>query len=101
MGKMSKKRFGLAAVMTAVIGLCTGCAMLESGEKDQILSMNQLPPAVKPLAEKEVAGCKIKEVEKETKHGKVVYAITYVDQAGVLIEIEYAENGTLISKGKE
>jgi len=56
---------------------------------------------VKPLAEKEVIGCKIKEVEKEMKHGKVIYAITYFDRAGALMELEYAEDGTLISKGRE
>lgn len=101
MKKWSVECFGTAALMVASIGLSTGCAMLEFNENDQVISMNQLPPAVQTLAEKEVAGCKIKEVEKETEHDKVIYAITYFDQAGVLMEIEYAENGTLISKGKE
>lgn len=87
--------------MIAMTGLSTGCAMLEFHQEDQVISMNQLPPAVKPLAEKEVVGCRIKEVEKETKNEKAIYAITYFDPAGTLMEIEYAENGTLISKGKE
>jgi uncharacterized membrane protein YkoI len=62
--------------------------------------MRDLPAAVKPLAEKEVAGCKIIEVEQEMKDGKVIYAITY-DQAGTKMEVEYLADGTLLSKGKE
>lgn len=99
MEELIGKRLGLAAVIIASIGLSTGCAMFK--EKDQVLSMSQLPPAVKSLAENEVMGCKIKEVEKELRKGKVVYAITYFDAAGTLMEIEYSEDGTLISKGKE
>ncbi len=95
-----------AVAMGAMVGsmmLSSGCAVFgakEAEETDVVISMNDLPPAVKPLAEKEVAGCRIIEVEKENKDGKVIYAITY-DQAGVEMEIEYAEDGTLLSKGKE
>lgn len=77
-----------------------GCAGFCSKEADQVISMNDLPAAVKSLAEKETAGCKIIEVEKETKDSKVIYAITY-DQAGTKMEIEYSPEGKLISKGKE
>lgn len=92
---------GLLIAWTAALLLLTnGCAMLGQHETDQVISMQELPAAVRPLAEKEVAGFRIIEVEKENKNGKVIYAITY-DQAGVEMEIEYAEDGTLISKERE
>lgn len=89
------------AIFAVSAGLFAGCEHLEFNESDVKISMNELPPAVKPQAEKEVVGCQIKEVEKEIEKGQVVYAITYFDKAGVLMEVEYAEDGTLISKGKE
>ena len=98
-----RRGVGIAAIVGISLGLSTGCALFgqkEADEGDEVISMNELPPAVKPLAEKEVAGYKIIEVEKEIKHGKVIYTITY-DQAGTTMEIEYAEDGTLISKEKE
>ena len=94
------KRLSLVTllVVTTVI-LISGCS-LPGQKKSEVISMNELPAAVKPLADKETAGCKIIEVEKEMKNGKVIYAITY-DQAGIEMEVEYAPDGTLISKGKE
>ena len=69
---------------------------------DQVISMNDLPPAVKPLAGAEVAGCKIKEVTKGVRSadGTYIYTITYSDQAGTLMEIKYKYDGTLISKAE-
>ena len=87
---------GLA--LTLVLG--NGCALFGERECDKVITMKDLPPAVRPLAEKEVANCKIIEVEQELKDGKVIYAITY-DQAGTKMEVEYLSDGTLLSKGKE
>jgi hypothetical protein len=91
----------IAAVVLGVVALAVGCATWQQKSSDVTITMGELPDAVKPLAEKETDGCKIKEVERETKKGKVIYAITYWDQEGALMEIEYAEDGTLISKGLE
>jgi len=82
------------------LALGNGCAVFGDKECDKVITMSDLPAAVKPLAEKEVAGCKIIEVEQEMKDGKVIYAITY-DQAGAKMEVEYLADGTLLSKGKE
>jgi uncharacterized membrane protein YkoI len=89
--------------MGAMLGslvLTSGCVLCCGKDTDKVISMNDLPPAIKVLAEKEVAGCKIIEVEQEMKDGKVIYAITY-DQSGTKMEIEYSPDGKLISKGKE
>lgn len=93
-----------SSVIVMFVGLSlvlnTGCTIFESKEQAQLISMNELPAAVKSLAEKEVAGRKIKEVEKEKKNGKVIYTIDY-EQDGTEMEIEYSEDGKLIYKGKE
>lgn len=97
-----KSTFGLsiAASILATMLLTQGCAICRMCQPDQVITMNDLPAAVKTLAEKETAGCRIIEVEKEQKAGRTIYAITY-DQAGTKMELEYAEDGKLISKGKE
>jgi len=99
MNREQKHCIAIGAIFIVSLACVSGCAWNKS--MDVEISMNELPATVKPLADKEVAGCRIKEVEKETKDGKVIYAITYFDQAGTLMEIEYDEDGTLISKGKE
>lgn len=95
------KQWTLGAALVAVLAaLCAGCVSSEPKEPDLVISMNDLPPAVRSLSEKETVGCRIIEVEKEVKTGEVVYAITY-DQAGTTMELEYAPDGRLISKGEE
>ena len=100
MQRTIRQGIGIAVAVVVSLMVCTGCAHFGSNEADQVISMSDLPAAVRLLAEKEVAGSKIIEVEKEMKEGKVIYAITY-DQAGTKMEVEYAEDGALISKGKE
>jgi hypothetical protein len=90
----------VGALVLAIVALAPGCASWVN-EDEIVLSMDELPAAIKLLAEKEIATGKVKEVEKETKGGKGIYAITYYDENNVLMEIEYAENGKLISKAKE
>ena len=64
------------------------------------ISMRQLPSVVRALAEKETAGCELIEVEKEMKDGKVIYAVTY-NEKGTEMELEYSEDGILLSKAPE
>ena len=101
MEKNMWRSVGILTIIVVSLGMSTGCALSWQKAADKVISMDELPSAVRPLVEKEVAGCKIKEVEKEMKDGKVIYAITYYDQAGTEMELEYAEDGMLISKGKE
>ena len=88
------------ALSALILLLFSGCSLFGGSEDDLVISMEELPAAVKPLAEKETEGCKIIEVEKEIKDGKTIYAITY-DQDGIEMEIEYTPSGELISKGRE
>lgn len=94
-------RWMMGVIVTlGAIALATGCAMFEKKDNADEISMDQLPLVVKSAAEKETAGCKIIEVEKEFKDGQVIYAVTY-DEKGKEMEIEYSEDGTLLSKGLE
>jgi hypothetical protein len=86
--------------VTVTVMLCIGCSFPGFKESAQVISMNDLPQAVRPLAEKETAGYRIIEIEKEMKNGDIIYAITY-DQDGTEMEIEYGTDGKLMSKGKE
>ena len=71
-----------------------GCAA------EQPVAMNDLPPAVRATLEKETAGGKITEIEKERKDGKTVYsADATID--GKYWDIAVAEDGKLISKELE
>ena len=99
MAKLLRTGVAVAAVMAGSLVL-SGCAIFGDKECDKVITMNDLPAAVKAPAEKELAGCKVLEVEQEMEHGKVVYAITY-DDAGTKMEIEYSPDGKLLSKGKE
>jgi uncharacterized membrane protein YkoI len=93
----SKKKLNLAVILiTTLVVLTLGC----NNGQDQVIAMEDLPAAVKPLAEKETEGCEIIEVEMETKDGEIIYSITY-DQDGTEMEIEYTPDGKLISKGRE
>lgn len=100
MNRSTMQGIGIASALAASLVMGTGCAHFCEMEKDQDITMNDLPAAVKAQAEKEVAGCKILEVEKEIENGKVVYAVTY-DEDGTKMEVEYSEDGKLLSKGKE
>lgn len=71
-----------------------GCA------SEQPVAMNDLPPAVRATLEKETAGGKITEIEKEKKDGKTVYsADATID--GKYWDIAVTEDGKLISKELE
>ena len=97
----NKKTPGLVSfLIVAAITLISGCTYFMNNGSDQLIKMKDLPAAVKSLVEKETAGCKIKNVEKETRDNRTIYAITYL-QDGTEMEIEYTPDGIMIYKGRE
>jgi uncharacterized membrane protein YkoI len=91
------------ALLAGALVWTSGCKTLEWGEgkeQEQKITMNDLPAAVKTAAEKEIAGGKVYEVEKEMKNGQAVYEIVY-DQAGAKMELKYDESGKLLKKDKD
>jgi len=61
-------------------------------------TMTDVPPAVRSTIEKEAAGGKVTEVEKESKKGKTVYSADVTDKSGHMWDVHVAEDGRLISK---
>jgi hypothetical protein len=89
-----------ASVLLSLVAL-SGCASHGGHEdKDVPVAMNDVPAAVRATLERESAGGKVTEVEREVKKGKTVYSADLMVN-GVAWDITVAEDGTVISKEKE
>lgn len=60
------------------------------------IAYDELPAAVKSAFQKAFPGVTIRQVEKETEHGALVYQIDYFDSQGLRRRAEYNEGGQLI-----
>jgi len=69
----------------------------DDGEDEEEISLDQAPAAVKATILAEAKGATIKEVERETKNGQVVYEAEWVEN-GQEIEIKVASDGTLLKR---
>ncbi len=72
----------------------------EDDEGDVQVSLNDVPEAVKATILNEAAGAEIKEIEKETENGQVLYSAEVV-VGGQETDIEVAPDGTLLGKEVE
>jgi hypothetical protein len=66
----------IALAVILVLALCVNLAPMSfagSGEKEEKVTIDQLPDAVHTTLENEAKGGTIDEIEKETENGKVVY----------------------------
>jgi len=96
-----KLKIAIPALFTLV--LATGCANCCKDTKEgheTPVAMADLPAAVKATLDKETAGGKVTEVEKEMKDGKTVYSAD-AEVGGKYWDITVAEDGKLISKTEE
>ena len=91
----------ISAAVLMVLPISVLAEEKEEKEADStVVTLKQLPPAVRKTIEKEAAGNKIEEIEKETEDGKTVYeAEVTID--GKEWEIEVAEDGKLVSKAED
>jgi uncharacterized membrane protein YkoI len=92
----------LAACFVTSFALLQGCASHGDSENDNEtpVAMSDVPAAVRATLERESAGGKVTEVEKETKDGKTVYSADLMVN-GVAWDITVAENGVVLSREKE
>lgn len=102
-----KSRFGFSLSLVApafALSLVVGCHNSECCEEGECgetkVQLNEVPAVVRATFEKETAGGKITEIEKETKDGKVVYSAD-AEVGGKAWDIAVAEDGNLISKEVE
>jgi uncharacterized membrane protein YkoI len=72
----------------------------ENDDGDVQISLAEAPEAVKATILKEAAGAEIKEIEKETEDGQVIYSAELV-AGGQETDIEVAPDGKLLGKEVE
>lgn len=84
--------FVLAAALCVSIA---AVSMADKDEKEEAVTIEQLPAAVQTTLQAQAAGGTILEIEKETEDGKVVYEAE-ISKDGKTVEVEIAEDGTLI-----
>ena len=97
----------IIAVVAVVIGLGAIGALLYGGEDQeenehkQKVAMTELPAAVQKTIQDNLGGGTVTETAKETEGGKTYYDAEVGKSDGEKVEIKVAEDGTLISLGKE
>jgi len=95
--------WGLVSVigLGLLFGVPIGKAEEGKGKKkEEKVTIDQVPPAVKATILREAGGNKIEEIEKETKDGKTVYEAEWKAD-GKEIELTVAEDGTVLKKKVE
>jgi uncharacterized membrane protein YkoI len=94
-------RTRLAASLLLPLALAA-CAKFDREDKDSDvqMSMDQLPAAVRTTLEREAAGGKVGEIEKEMKDGRTFYCAD-VTLNGQDWDIEIDESGKVVSKEKD
>jgi HSP20 family molecular chaperone IbpA len=95
-------RVAATAMLISLLGSMAFAAEAEKEGKEETVTEDQLPAAVKATLTKELNGAKATELEKETKDGKVVYCAELPGtEKGTVIELTIAEDGKLISRETE
>ena len=94
-----RTRLVLAFAAVAALGLaaCAEHEHEESEHNETSVTMDQVPPLVKDTIVREAEGGAIADIDKETKHDKLVYEAD-AKIGGVPYEIKVGEDGTLLSK---
>lgn len=96
-----KLKIAIPALFSFV--LVTGCASTCkdcSCEVSEAVAVADLPQPVKATLDKEAAGGKVVEVEREQLDGKTVYSAD-VEVAGKLWDITIASDGAVLSRKEE
>ena len=95
--KKNWKRLGIFGVLGVAILALSVVAGTELLSQEEEVSLDEVPAAVKATILKEADGAEIEKVEREIEDGKVVYEAEFMVD-GQEIEIEVAEDGTLLSR---
>jgi uncharacterized membrane protein YkoI len=92
-------------IATAIIGVTALAGVVYAGkegkENEQKIALTDMPAAVQKTIQDKLGGGTITETTKEIKKGKTVYQAHVRKAEGEEVEIKVAEDGTLISLGKE
>jgi hypothetical protein len=95
-------RFHACVVGLVLLTSLSGCASGRWGHDDDEVpvALSETPAPVQATLERERAGGKVTEVEKEVKDGKTIYSAD-LEINGEEWDISVAEDGTVISKERE
>jgi len=92
-------------IATAIIGVTALAGVVyaaeEEKENEQKIALSTMPPAVQKTIQDNVGGGTITETAKETKEGKTVYQAYIKKSGGEEVEVKVAEDGKLLSVGKD
>ena len=81
-----------------IVGLALAPNAWSKGKRTEThLTMDQVPAAVKATIEKESAGAKVEEIEKETEGGRTFYEAEIVKD-GRTSYVHVAENGKVLKR---
>jgi len=86
------------AMLMVVCLLCTG---LFTSDTLQALELADLPSAVQETIKRELGGVSPEKIERDTDDGEVVYEVDAETADGREIDLEVAEDGTLLEKQEE
>jgi uncharacterized membrane protein YkoI len=96
-----RKRWVLAAAFAWGLAMLVAPeAWAEKGKKEEKVTLDQVPAAVKATLLKEAKDAKIEEIEKETKNGTTTYEAKFVAD-GKTVEVKVASDGTLLKRKVE
>ena len=87
-----------AWLVTVIVAIVLGGTAGAAGADE--VRIDQVPPAVRATIEREARGGRIEEIERETKNGRVVYKIEFV-QGDKEYEIRVAQDGTLLKRKED
>jgi hypothetical protein len=94
--KMSAATVSLsAAAILVLIGLA--CSQ---NRKEQTVSLDSVPQAVREGIQKHLNGATVREIEREAEHGRTVYEVEAV-RDGKRIEFEVAEDGSIVEQERQ
>ena len=77
-----------------------GCAYFQT-TAGEVITLNQLPKAVRVLVDNDLNGGRLVEAKRELRNNKETYAVTYYDMNRVLMKVQYLGDGTVVSKCME
>lgn len=91
-----------AALILSALGGAAGCcnSCKEHEDHETLVQMSEVPAAVQATLNREAAGGKVIEIEKEMKDGKTVYSAD-IESGGKKWDVMVAEDGGVISKKEE
>jgi uncharacterized membrane protein YkoI len=98
---ISAAMIGLGAIGTFLYAGADGEENEQRDENKQKVAMTELPAAVQKTIQDNLGGGTVTETAKETEGGKTYYDAEVGKSDGEKVEIKVAEDGTLISLGKE